>query len=268
MSDVLDRILARKAEEVQALRRRYTEQDLLELAAGADPVRGFSAALTAKAEQGAGVIAEIKRASPSKGLIREDFEPAWLAEQYAQGGAACLSVLTDVDFFQGAIAYLERAREACELPVLRKDFMISNAQIIEARAIHADCVLLIAAALSATQMRDLAQCAVAQGLDVLVEVHNREELRTCLSAGLPEGWMLGVNNRNLRTFETRLDTTLELLDEVPAQTPVITESGITGQADMARMCEAGVRRFLIGETLMRQPEPGAELSQWLSALRG
>lgn len=267
MSDILDTILAVKADEVRALRRRYTEQDLLELARGADPVRGFAAALERAAGEGAGVIAEIKRASPSKGLIREDFDPRWLAEQYAEGGAACLSVLTDQQFFQGAVAYLEQAREACELPVLRKDFMVAPAQVVEARAIGADCILLIAAALSAMQMRDLAQCAVEQQLDVLVEVHDDEELRLVLEAGLPEGWMLGINNRNLRTFETRLETTLDMLADVPAGTPVVTESGITGWEDMARMADAEVRRFLIGETLMRQPEPGPVLKEWLARLR-
>jgi len=261
MSDVLDRILVRKGEELTLLQDRYSLHDLETLAVAADPVRGFIAALSAKANAGkAAVIAEIKRASPSKGMIREDFDPAWLARQYAAGGAACLSVLTDERFFHGHNAFLVQARAACGLPVIRKDFLIDPMQIVEARAIGADCVLLIAAALSAAQLQELTACAHAQKLDVLVEVHDAAELNLVLGAGLPEsGWVLGINNRNLRTFETRLETTLELLAQLPEGLDVVTESGIGQPADVALMLKNGVRRFLVGESLMRQPRPGAAL---------
>jgi indole-3-glycerol phosphate synthase len=261
MSDILDTILERKRDEVKALRKRYSLGDLEELASAAGPLRGFAASLDRKAESGCAVIAEIKRASPSKGLIREDFRPGWLAERYAEGGAAALSVLTDRDFFQGAPDYLIEARRACELPVLRKDFMIDVSQIIEARGMGADCVLLIAAALSAAQMNDLAAAARAQHMDVLVEIHNREELHEVESAGLGSDWLLGINNRNLRSFETSLDVTLGLLEAVPDGIQVVTESGLGTREDMARMLDAEVRRFLIGESLMRQPDPGKALAE-------
>lgn len=263
-SDVLDVIIARKREEVAALRRRYTLADLEELTLAAAPLRGFAAALEARAAAGNGVIAEIKRASPSKGLIREDFDPAWLAGRYAEGGAAALSVLTDRDFFQGDNDYLRAARAACALPALRKDFMIDVAQIVEARAIDADCVLLIAAALSAAQMNELAAAARAQGLDVLVEIHDRAELDQVLAAKLAPGWLLGINNRNLRSFETSLDVTLDMLDALPAGLEVVTESGIATRDDVERMNAAGVRRFLIGESLMRKPDPGEALAQLIA----
>lgn len=264
--DVLQKILARKHEEIALLRQRYPGVALETLAAAADPVRGFIRSLDARVvSTGAGVIAEVKKASPSKGLIRADFDPAWIARAYASGGAACLSVLTDEQFFQGHNAYLVQARAACTLPVIRKDFLIDPLQVVEARAIGADCVLLIAAALETAQLRDLYAEARRLGMDVLVEVHDAAELDQVLSAGLGDGWMLGINNRNLRTFETRLETTLSLLARIPAGLSVVTESGIGAAADVARMQAAEVRRFLVGESLMRQQDPAAALRALLAA---
>jgi indole-3-glycerol phosphate synthase len=258
--DILERILTVKRDEIAALRQRYSEAALRERAAGADAPRGFIRSLQrAVAAQGAGVIAEIKKASPSKGLIRADFDPAWIAKEYAGGGAACLSVLTDERFFQGANDYLIAARAACALPVIRKDFLIDPLQIVEARAIGADCVLLIAAALSLAQLGELAQCAWGLGLDVLVEIHDGAELDAVQSAGILPRALLGINNRNLRTFETKLETTLELLSRLPVGCEVVTESGIAARDDVVRMQAAGVHRFLIGESLMRQASPGAAL---------
>ncbi|SFF48892.1 indole-3-glycerol phosphate synthase [Fontimonas thermophila] len=260
MSDILHRILARKCEEIARLGQRYSRATLEDLARAADAPRGFIAALDAKVAAGSpGVIAEIKRASPSKGLIRADFDPLFLAREYASAGAACLSVLTDETFFQGHNAFLVQARAACGLPVIRKDFLIDELQILEARAIGADCVLLIAAALSAAQLKDLYDCARAFALDVLVEIHDADELAAVLGANLAGGWLLGINNRNLRTFETRLETTLDLLPHLPPGLAVVTESGIASRADVERMRKAGVHRFLIGESLMRQDRPGAAL---------
>lgn len=265
-ADILDKILAVKREEIAALRKSTGEAALRERAAAADAPRGFVAALRRSAEAGrAAVIAEIKKASPSKGLIRADFDPAWLAADYARGGASCLSVLTDVQFFQGANDYLVAARAACSLPVIRKDFLIDPLQIIEARALAADCILLIAAALSPSQMNELAACAWELGLDVLVEIHNGEEWEDVQRSGIVPRALLGINNRNLRTFETRLETTLDLLPVLPAGTEVVTESGIATEADIARMRAAGVHRFLIGESLMRKPSPGDALAAWLAA---
>jgi indole-3-glycerol phosphate synthase len=264
MSDILETILARKREEVAALRQQYSETALRDMAAAADAPRGFSAALRDRAASGqAAVIAEIKKASPSKGLIRADFDPAWLARDYANGGAACLSILTDEQFFHGANAYLIAARGACNLPVIRKDFLIDPLQIIEARALGADCVLLIAAALSATQLAELHACAVALELDVLVEIHNAEDLELVEKAGVLPQALLGINNRNLRTFATSLETTLDLLPRLPQGCEVVTESGIARASDVARMRAAGVYRFLIGESLMRQPSPGDALRSLL-----
>lgn len=258
---VLQKILARKAEEVAERRARVAFAELEQLARTADAPRGFARAMLecAKRREPA-VIAEVKKASPSKGIIRENFDPADIARSYEEGGATCLSVLTDIDFFLGSDAYLKEARAACKLPVIRKDFLITENQIVEARAIGADCVLLIAACLAPTQLRDLHQCARAWGLDVLVEVHDAGELDQVLGAGLGEGWLLGINNRNLRTFETKLETTLDLLARLPAGLDVVTESGIATAADVARMRAAGVHRFLIGESLMRQERPGAALA--------
>jgi len=268
MADVLDRILAVKREEIALLKRRYSAASLRDLAAAQSAPRGFCNALRAKVAGGdAGVIAEIKKASPSKGLIRADFDPAWLAGEYVQGGAACLSVLTDEQFFQGHNDYLAAARDACALPVIRKDFLIDELQVLQARALGADCVLLIAAALSPQRLADLQACAQASGMDVLVEIHDAVELEQLLQAGLRNGYLLGINNRNLRTFATRLETTLELLPHLPAGAEVVTESGISAPADVARMRAAGVQRFLIGESLMRQPSPGAALRELLQGNR-
>ena len=259
-ADILDTILARKREEIAALEQRTSRAALEQAAARADAPRGFARALAAAAERlGAGVIAEIKKASPSKGLIRADFDPAWIAREYASGGAACLSVLTDEQFFQGHNDYLQQARAACALPVIRKDFLIDPLQVIEARAIGADCILLIAAALAPAKLAELARLAHQLGMDVLVEVHDRAELEAVLPLDLPRPLLLGINNRNLRTFETRLETTLDLLPLLPPGSEVITESGIFSRADVTRMQAAQVRRFLIGESLMRQPSPGAAL---------
>ena len=204
----------------------------------------------------AAVIAEIKKASPSKGVIREDFDPVAIAEAYQRGGAACLSVLTDRDFFQGHEDYLSAAREACDLPVIRKDFIVDPYQVVEARAIGADCILLIVAALDDATLAELDAAARELGMDVLVEVHDRTELERALRLELD---LVGINNRNLRTFETRLETTLDLLDAVPPGCLVVTESGIHGRADVARMRASGVHAFLVGEAFMRAEDPGAEL---------
>jgi indole-3-glycerol phosphate synthase len=266
MSDILDTILARKREEIAALRRRFSAAALRDRAAAADAPRGFAQALRARVVSGqAAVIAEIKKASPSKGLIRADFDSAWLARDYADGGAACLSVLTDEQFFQGANEYLVSARGACALPVIRKDFLIDPLQLIEARAIGADCILLIAAALSATQLAELADCAAGLALDVLVEIHNAEELSTVERSGVLPRVLLGINNRNLRTFATALDTTLDLLPQLPDGCEVVTESGIATAADVACLRAAGVHRFLVGESLMRQVSPGLALRSLLAA---
>lgn len=261
MTDILTTILARKREEVAALYKRYSEQALRDEAEACGAVRGFRQALGRIAAEGrAAVIAEIKKASPSRGLIRTDFNPTALALAYQRGGAACLSILTDRDFFQGAPEYLVQARAACRLPALRKDFIVDTLQVFEARALGADCVLLIAAALSAAQMNELSACAGETGMDVLVEIHNAGELEAVQAAQLLPQALLGINNRNLRTFETRLETTLGLLPALPAGTEVVTESGIATAADVRRMRNAGVHRFLVGESLMRQPDPGAALA--------
>ena len=263
--DILDAILERKREEIAALRKRHTMTTLNEMAQAQSAPRGFIRALTAKVQAGgAGVIAEIKKASPSKGLIRADFDPAWIAREYEQGGAACLSVLTDEQFFQGHNDYLVAARAATALPVIRKDFLVDALQIAEARAIGGDCVLLIAAALSKMQMAELHACALEHGLDVLIEVHDGKELDQVMSAGLKGPWLLGINNRNLRTFETRLETTLDLLAGLPLGCEVVTESGIGSPTDVQRMRTAGVQRFLVGESLMRQPSPGAALKSLIA----
>lgn len=260
MSDILDRILATKAEEIGRLRKRYSRSALDELGAAQSAPRGFIAALSAKVAAGdAGVIAEIKKASPSKGLIRADFDPAWIAREYAAGGAACLSVLTDELHFQGHNAFLVQARSACGLPAIRKDFLVDPLQIAEARAIGADCVLLIVAALTPKQLEDLAAEASQRGMDVLIEIHDGAELDVVLGATLPTNCLLGINNRNLRTFAVGLETTLDLLPRLPAGMSVVTESGIGSATDVQRMRAAGVQRFLVGESLMRQDSPGAAL---------
>ena len=258
MSDILDRIVAVKRQEVPAARALFSEAALRELAAEQTPPRGFAAALRAKVAAGKpAVIAEIKKASPSKGVIRQHFVPTEIAASYARHGAACLSVLTDVPFFQGHADYLRQARAACPLPVLRKDFMVDAYQVLEARAMGADCILLIAACLSDAQMADLEACADELGLDVLVEVHDAAELDRALLLKTP---LLGINNRNLRSFEVSLDTTLGLQARVPADRLLVTESGISGPADVQRLRAAQVHAFLVGEALMRADDPGLALA--------
>lgn len=256
---ILQKILDRKVEEVAVGRKRKSFAAQEDAARHADTVRGFQKAIEAKIAAGkAGVIAEIKKASPSQGVIRADFRPADIARSYEQGGAACLSVLTDVDFFQGSDAYLQEARAACSLPVIRKDFLIDPYQVVEARAIAADCVLLIVAALSDAQLNELNACAREFGLDVLVEVHDAEELERALR--LPDA-LLGINNRNLKTFEVSLDNTLQLLKKIPSGRRVVTESGIHTRDDVALMRDHDVHAFLVGEAFMRASEPGEKLEQ-------
>ncbi len=257
---ILEKILARKAEEVAARRARVSLVELEQLARTADAPRGFANALQERVKRKeAAVIAEIKKASPSKGVLREDFNPAELAVSYQRGGAACLSVLTDIDFFQGADAYLQQARGACSLPVIRKDFMIDPYQIVEARALGADCVLLIVSALTDTQMAELASVAKGVGLDVLVEVHDGDELERALQT--LDTPLIGINNRNLHSFEVSLDVTLDLLPKIPRDRLVITESGILNRADVELMEISEVYAFLVGEAFMRAPDPGAELQR-------
>ena len=257
MSDILQRIVEVKREEIAAGRQKRSAADLHELARGQSAPRGFAAAMRAKVARGdAAVIAEIKKASPSKGVLREQFDPAAIAATYAAHGAACLSVLTDVQFFQGHESYLKAARAACALPVIRKDFLIDPYQVVEARAMGADCVLLIAACLGDGQMAELESAAFESGLDVLVEVHDGAELDRALRLRTP---LLGINNRNLRTFEVTLDTTLGLMGRVPADRLLVTESGILGQGDVTKMRAAGVHAFLVGEAFMRAADPGVAL---------
>lgn len=258
MADILNRIVEVKRTEVAKARAARSEAALREAASDAPPMRGFAAALRQKMAHGqAAVIAEVKKASPSKGVIRPNFVPADIAASYARHGAACLSVLTDVDFFQGSADYLRQARAACELPVLRKDFMIDPYQVLEARAMGADCILLIAACLSDAQMGELEACAFELGMDVLVEVHDGAELERALRLKTP---LVGINNRNLRSFDVSLDTTLGLLDRLPADRLLVTESGIATAADVARLRGAGVHAFLVGEAFMRADDPGAALA--------
>jgi indole-3-glycerol phosphate synthase len=255
--DILRRIVAVKHEEVaKALAARPLATVRTE-AEGQPATRGFAAALRARVSAGLpAVIAEVKKASPSKGVLREDFVPGEIAAAYERHGAAALSVLTDESFFQGSASYLREARAACALPVLRKDFMIDPYQVVEARAMGADCILLIAACLDDAQMADLEAVSLALGLDVLVEVHDAKELERALRLKTP---LLGINNRDLRSFEVTLDTTLGLLAQVPPDRLLITESGILAPADVARMRDAGVNAFLVGEAFMRAPDPGRAL---------
>ena len=263
MSDILNTILARKAEEIQQRSRVRPLEDMRARAMQQPPTRGFVDAIRRKHAAGeAAVIAEVKKASPSKGLIRKDFNPAQIARSYEAGGAACLSVLTDVDFFQGSNLYLGEAREACSLPVLRKDFTIDPYQVYEARVIGADAILLIVAALEDHQMVEMANLAVELGMDVLVEVHDIDELERALQTDCE---LIGVNNRNLRTFEVSLDTTLALKDAVPRDRTLVTESGIATQADVAKMRGVGVQTFLVGESFMREASPGDALQRLFAA---
>ncbi|MDH5649852.1 MAG: indole-3-glycerol phosphate synthase TrpC [Gammaproteobacteria bacterium] len=255
--DILKKILARKREEVGERLTKKSLSTITTQAEAADPVRGFVQAIQARvAHDKPAVIAEIKKASPSKGVLREKFDPAAIADSYARHGATCLSVLTDVAFFHGADAYLQQSRAACSLPVLRKDFVIDPYQVYEARALGADCILLIVAALDDAQLRELSQAAAHLKMDVLVEVHDKQELERALKL---DTVLIGINNRNLRTFETRLETTLELLSAIPDDRIVVTESGIHSQEDVALMRQNGVHSFLVGEAFMRAEDPGEKL---------
>ena len=264
---VLEKILARKAEEVAERRARVSLAELEAQAKSASAPRGFANALIAQAKlKQPAVIAEVKKASPSKGVIRENFVPAEIAVSYEKGGATCLSVLTDVDFFQGSDLFLQQARAACKLPVIRKDFMVDPYQIVEARALGADCVLLIVSALDDVKMAELAAVAKSVGLDVLVEVHDGDELERALKT--LDTPLVGVNNRNLHTFDVSLETTLDLLPRIPRDRLVITESGIVNRADVELMEISGVYSFLVGETFMRAENPGAELQRLFFPERG
>jgi indole-3-glycerol phosphate synthase len=266
MSDILNKILAVKADEVAAAKKHRSFASLRrDVEADADlrqDLRGFEASLRRHiAAGGAAVIAEVKKASPSKGVLRADFRPAEIAAAYAAGGAACLSVLTDAPFFQGDALYLKQARAACAIPVLRKDFMVDMYQVYEARAMGADCILLIVAALDHGLMAELEACAHELGMGVLIEAHDGAEVDAALKLNSA---MLGINNRNLRTFETSLQTTLDLIPRIPAEKLVITESGILVSEDVQRMRDANVHAFLVGEAFMRAPDPGAELRRLFS----
>jgi indole-3-glycerol phosphate synthase len=258
--DILEKIVAVKREEIAAAKGRRSLASLRADAESAErraDLRDFAAGLHGRIDAGrAAVIAEVKKASPSKGVLREHFVPAEIAASYARHGAACLSVLTDERFFQGAVAYLQQARTACPLPVLRKDFMVDDYQVFEAREMGADCILLIAACLADAQMADLEAVAHSLGMAVLVEVHDGVELDRALRLKTP---LVGINNRNLRSFEVTLDTTLDLLPRVPADRLLITESGILAPADVRRMRNANVHAFLVGEAFMRAPDPGDAL---------
>jgi indole-3-glycerol phosphate synthase len=258
MSDILERIITVKRDEIRVAQESVSLEEL-RLQASTRDSRDFVGALRAKHAAGKpAIIAEVKKASPSKGVIRENFVPADIAKSYEQGGAACLSVLTDVQFFKGSVAYLEEARAACSLPVLRKDFIVDPYQILEARAMGADCILLIAAVLQPSQMRDLEAFAHSLGLAVLVEVHDRDELEQALTLKTP---LMGINNRNLRTFETSIETTIGMLDMVPKDRIVVTESGILSRVDVDRLRAMDVQTFLVGEAFMRADDPGTELAR-------
>ncbi|MEY6433384.1 indole-3-glycerol phosphate synthase TrpC [Thioalkalicoccus limnaeus] len=255
--DILKKVVRRKVEEIAERSARVSLAEMARRAASAPAPRGFANALLAKAQAGVpAVIAEFKRASPSKGLLRPEADPAAIAAGYQRGGAACLSVLTDRDFFRGSETDLQVARAACALPVIRKDFIIDPYQVYEARAIGADAILLIAACLTDEQLRELDGLAKQSGLDVLIEVHDGAELERALSIPGP---LIGINNRDLRSFEVRLDTTLSLLPRVPPDRLLVTESGILERGDVARLTAHGVRAFLVGEALMRAPDPGQAL---------
>ncbi|MDN2678599.1 indole-3-glycerol phosphate synthase TrpC [Janthinobacterium sp. SUN033] len=266
MSDILDKILAVKADEVARAKARRSLASLRgdvesdsALRAG---LRGFEASLRQHIAAGKpGIIAEVKKASPSKGVIRADFRPSDIAASYAAHGAACLSVLTDEQFFQGSVEYLQQARAACAIPVLRKDFMVDMYQLYEARAMGADCILLIVAALDHGLMAEMEACAHELGMGVLIESHDGDELTAALKL---KSALIGINNRNLRTFETSLDTTIKLLPRIPQDKLIITESGIHGTADVQRMRDAHIHSFLVGEAFMRAPDPGVELERLFS----
>lgn len=257
--DILKKILARKQQEIAERSVDRPMTLLAELAEQADAPRGFVKAIQAKLAAGEpAVIAEIKKASPSKGVIRENFIPAEIAASYEKGGAACLSVLTDADFFQGHEDYLKQARAACDLPVIRKDFIIDDYQVLEARAIGADCILLIAAALTDQQMKNLSELSIELGMDVLIEVHDEAELQRTLPLNLT---LIGINNRNLRTFEVSLQTTLDMLKQIPEDRIVVTESAIFTTEDVKLMRDNDVNAFLVGEAFMRVEQPGEKLAE-------
>jgi indole-3-glycerol phosphate synthase len=257
--DILKKIIARKHEEIAERSGRVSLSEMIERAKAADTCRGFVDAMKTKiAADDAAVIAEIKKASPSKGVMREHFVPAEIAASYEKGGAACLSILTDKDFFQGSEEYLQQARAACSLPVIRKDFIVAPYQVYEARAIDADCILLIVAALEDAQMKALAELATELGMDVLVEVHDAKELARALPLNLS---LIGINNRNLRTFEVSLQTTLDMLGAIPDDRIVVTESAIHSVSDVKLMREHAVNAFLVGEAFMRADDPGAQLAK-------
>ncbi|MEO8673833.1 MAG: indole-3-glycerol phosphate synthase TrpC [Tahibacter sp.] len=274
MSDILKKILSRKVEEIHERSARISLRELSTRVEAAERPRGFAAALFAKITAGhPAVIAEIKKASPSKGVIRADFNPAAIARSYAAAGAACLSVLTDVDFFQGADTYLQQARAVCGLPVLRKDFVIDAYQIYEARVLGADCILLIVAGLGDAALLELAALAFELGMDVLIEVHDADELERALAidaqlAAMQDSvqMIIGINNRNLRTFDVSLDTTLDLRERVPAGRVLVTESGVLDPADVRKLRESGVHAFLVGEAFMRAVDPGTELQRLFGAI--
>jgi indole-3-glycerol phosphate synthase len=256
--DILKKIIKRKWQEIEERSAKISTKDLQQQLKTASPCRGFVDSIAAKIEAGKpAVIAEIKKASPSKGLLRENFQPAEIAASYAEGGAACLSVLTDRDFFQGSEDYLQQAREACDLPVIRKDFIIDPYQVYEARTINADCILLIVAVLEQSKLQALTELAHALGMDVLIEVHDAQELKTALTI---DAKLIGINNRNLRTFETRLETTTELLNQIPENRIVVTESGILTSDDVKKMQNNHIHAFLIGEAFMRANDPGQALT--------
>ena len=259
MANILDRILAIKVQEIAAARRVMSETALLRQIEAADKPRDFVGAMRAKIDAGdAAVIAEIKKASPSKGVLRADFDPAAIAESYASGGAACLSVLTDRQFFQGAPEYLQAARDASGLPALRKDFIVAPYQVYESRAMGADCILLIVSALDDESMHELEALAIDLGLAVLVEVHDATELERALKLRTP---LIGINNRNLRTFEVSLDTTIDLMDRIPDDRIAVTESGVATKIDVRKLRSYDVNAFLIGEAFMRADDPGAALRE-------
>lgn len=250
MSTILDKIIDRKVEELAIRRKQHSFYDLEQLVHNATPARGFAQALQAKQ---LGVIAEIKKASPSKGIIRADFDPAEIAQQYENAGAACLSVLTDIDFFQGADENITIARQNCHLPALRKDFLIDPYNVVESRALHADCILLIVACLSDQQLEEMSKTAFEHNLDVLVEVHDEKELERALL--LDERCLLGVNNRDLKTFKVDLNNSIRLKKHLPASRLLVTESGIATPKDVALMQKNHIHHFLVGESFMKQPRP-------------
>jgi indole-3-glycerol phosphate synthase len=258
-TDVLETILKRKREEIAERVANTSREEVIEHASLANPARGFIKALAARvSNQQTAVIAEIKKASPSKGVIRENFNPVAIAKSYAANGATCLSILTDADFFQGSEKYLMQARSSCDLPVLRKDFIIDPYQVYESRAINADCILLIVAALDDTMLKELLDLTHQLGMDALVEVHDEAELKRAIACGAK---LIGINNRNLRTFEITLDTTLSMLAQIPEDCLLVTESGIHTPDDVKLMRDNGVYAFLVGEAFMRATDPGARLAE-------